>query len=70
MIAIDKNPRIPHIPVDVIIPNGTARAACVASSLICTHESNAPIVQIGDNHAIINAQPVGHVVKFSTSPKT
>jgi hypothetical protein len=28
------------------------------------------MVQIGDNHAMINAQPVGQVVKFSTWPKT
>lgn len=32
-----------------------------------TQESNAPIVQMGDNHAKMNVQPVGHVVIFSTS---
>ena len=25
---------------------------------------------MGDSHAMINAQPVGQVVRFSTSPKT
>ena len=58
----DRNPKTPHMPAEHIMPIGTAREACVASSLICTHESKAPIVQMGDSQAMIKAQPVGHVV--------
>jgi hypothetical protein len=35
-----------------------------------TQESKAPIVQIGESQASINAHPVGHVVRFSNFPKT
>ena len=70
MMAKDKNPRIPQRPDDAIMPSGTARVACVASSLMCTHESNAPIVHMGESQASMKAQPSGQVVKFSTWPKT
>lgn len=55
--------------MDERMPKGTALAALDASSDICTHESNAPIVQIGDSQASMKAHPVGHVVKFSTLAK-
>lgn len=61
-----RNPRAQHDPIDHKIPSGTARAACVASSLMCTQESKAPMVQIGDSQASMNAQPDGQVVRFST----
>jgi len=35
-----------------------------ASSLICTHESKQLIVQIGESHASMKAQPEGQVVRF------
>lgn len=40
------NPRPQHMPMELKIPRGTALAALLASSDMCTHESNAPIVQI------------------------
>ena len=58
-------PKTQHIPIELRIPRGTALVALAASSDICTQESNAPIVQIGDNQLSIKAQPVGQVVRFS-----
>lgn len=46
------------------IPYGTAFVALAASSLICTHESKPPIVQIGESHERNHANPAGQVVKF------
>jgi len=43
--------------------------AFAASSLICTQESNPPIVQIGDSQERNHAKPAGHVVKFALVPK-
>lgn len=69
-IELTKKPRIQQHPMDAIIPIGTALVGFLASSLMCTQESKAPIVQIGHSHDSINAQPVGHVVSFSERPKT
>jgi len=63
------NPRTQQEPMDIMIPYGTALAAFDASSLICTQESKAPIVQIGESHASIKDQPVGQVVRFSSWAK-
>lgn len=57
------------MPMELRIPKGTALAALLASSDMCTHESKAPMVQMGDNHASMNVQPCGHVVKFSNWAK-
>ena len=46
-------PKSQHEPIDIRIPYGIALVALDASSDICTHESNAPIVQIGDNHYVV-----------------
>ena len=54
-----------HDPMLIIIPYGTALVALAASSLMWTQLSNAPIVQIGESQEIMNAHPVGHVVRFS-----
>lgn len=63
------NPRPQHIPIELRMPNGTAFAALLASSLMWTQLSKAPMVQIGDSHASMKAQPVGQVVRFSTVAK-
>lgn len=70
MMARERKPKMPHSPLDHRIPNGTARAALVASSLIWTQESNAPIVHIGESQASMNAHPLGQVVWSSNCPKT
>lgn len=57
------------MPMELRMPRGTALAALLASSDICTQESKAPMVHIGESQASIKAQPVGHVVRFSTSAK-
>lgn len=63
------NPRPQHIPIELRMPSGTAFAALLASSLMWTQLSKAPMVQIGDSHASMKAQPVGQVVRFSTVAK-
>lgn len=63
------NPRPQHMPMEDRMPRGTAFAALDASSDMCTHESKAPMVQMGDSQASMNAQPVGQVVRFATLAK-
>ena len=48
---------------------GLAQGDGIAMDVLCTQESNAPMVQIGDSHASMNVQPVGHSVRFITSAK-
>ena len=62
-------PKSQHEPMDIRIPKGTALVALAASSLMWTHESNAPMVQIGDSQLSMNAHPVGHVVRLEVSAK-
>lgn len=67
-ITITK-PRPQHIPIELRMPSGTALAALLASSLMWTQLSKAPMVQMGDSHASMKAQPVGQVVRFSRVAK-
>ena len=62
-------PSSQHMPIDDRMPSGTALAALDASSDMCTQESNAPMVQMGDSHASIKVQPLGHVVRLSSVAK-
>lgn len=61
-MAFKKKPMIQQHPTEATVPIGTAFFGLLASSLICTQESNAPIVQIGDIQDSINVQPIGHVI--------
>lgn len=70
-IVFKKKPMIQQHPTEATVPAGTAFLGLLASSLICTQESNAPIVQIGHNQDSIKVQPVGHVVpSLAILPKT
>lgn len=60
--AFKKKPMIQQHPTEATVPIGTAFLGLLASSLIWTQESNAPIVQIGHSQDSMNAQPVGQVV--------
>ena len=65
-----KNPKTHALPALKRIPLGTARAACIASSLICTHESKNPIAQIGERNASTKFHPIGQLLRLSTCVKT
>lgn len=52
----------------VIIENGTTLFAFVASSLICTLESNPPTVHNGAKKLRTNANPFGHPYIFEKFP--
>ena len=67
MTIMMMKPKNQHEPIDISMPKGTAFVAFAASSLMWTHESKAPIVQIGESQLSIKAQPVGHVVKLLVS---
>ena len=62
-------PKNQQEPIDIRMPKGTAFVALAASSLIWTHESKEPMVQIGDNQLSMKAHPVGHVVRLAVSAK-
>ena len=62
-------PKNQHEPMDMRMPKGTALVALAASSLMWTHESKAPMVQIGDSQLSMNAHPAGHVVRLAVSAK-
>ena len=68
--AVTRKPNIQQPPIDASIPMGTALVGFLASSLIWTQESNAPIVQIGDSQESIKVHPDGHAVSFIAWLKT
>lgn len=61
-MVFKKKPMIQQHPTEATVPAGTAFFGLLASSLICTQESNAPMVQIGQSQDSIKVQPVGHVI--------
>lgn len=70
-IAFKTKPKTQQHPTEATVPIGTAVLGLLASSLICTQESNAPIVQIGHSQDSIKVQPVGHSVpSLAIWPKT
>ena len=63
------HPKNQQDPMDIKIPCGTARVALLASSDIWTQESKAPMVHRLLIQLIMNAQPVGQVVRLAVSVK-
>lgn len=69
MTIMTMKPRSQHEPMLNRIPYGIAMVALAASSLMCTHESKAPIDQIGVNQLNMNVQPEGQPNKLEWPAK-
>lgn len=62
-------PRTPLMAMAPTMAHGTAVAAFVASSEMCTLESNDPIVHAAANQLRKKAKPSGHPFKFVKFPR-